>query len=159
MPQFFFTAHTFKCDTKKFYVEEKLILDLGKQPHERKYIKAFLCFIKLTQHEHKKHDNREEKVPPLLNTLAEFGERANLSNYMFGVHAIFVIFILLYLCCVCGMEICVCLLCLIFVNSFYKNSHDESWQLYRWKKIRNYEFMKSKKWIKITLGHCRKQPT
>lgn len=29
------------------------------------------------------------------------------------------IFILLYLCCVCGVEICVCL---IFVNSFHKNS-------------------------------------
>lgn len=61
MPQFFFTAHTFKCDTKKFYVEEKLILDLGKQPHERKYIKAFLCFIKLTQHEQKNMTTERKK--------------------------------------------------------------------------------------------------
>lgn len=83
--------------------------------------------------------------------------------YAFGVACNPVIFILLYLCCVCGVEICVCLLCLIFVNSFMKThitTVDESWQLYRGNK-KSWRIMNlwtGKKCVeKITLGHCRKQ--
>lgn len=99
--------------------EKKLILDLSKQPPVSENIsKLSVCQKKyLKGGTRRVHDNQSFT---LLNTLASERARANLSNYVLHAECtrILVIFILLYLCCVCGGEICVCLLCLIFVNSF-----------------------------------------
>lgn len=113
---------------KKFY-EKKLILDLSKQPHERKCIKAFFSVIKTWRR--KKHDNREKKVHVTQHVGRLWRESKFVKLYAFGVHAIsWYLFYFIYVVFAVCMEICVCLLCLIFVNSFIKTD-DESWQLYR----------------------------
>lgn len=126
---------------QKNTIWKKLILDLS-------WIKAVCIFFLFRIVAKTKHDNREGKKFHVTQHVGRFWrEWANLSNYTFHTEciALFMIFILLYLCCVCGIErMNVCLWCLIFVNSFYKNT--KHWMMkadnYTRKKTRNYEFIK-----------------
>lgn len=57
-----------------------------------------------TEYKNKKSD--KNRAPPLLNTLVHGVERAGEFDKLYvscRMHAILVIFILVYLCCVCGI--------------------------------------------------------
>lgn len=102
---------------KCFGIGRKLILDLSKQPHELKIYQSL--FIKNWRGtDFFLHSDNREKSCTLLNTLDFFGGEGKFVK-LYVSYTMHAIFILLYLCCVCGVEICVCL---IFVNSFHKNS-------------------------------------
>lgn len=144
---------TFKCD-KKLY--EKINFRFGLNKNVSKLFFLWNC------RKNKTWQQRGKKFHVTQHVGRFWRERANLSNYTFHIECMHFhdIYFIVFILCLRYREMNVCLLCLIFVNSFYKNTHkaldDESWQLYTLKKGIMNLWKGHKKCIKITLGHCRK---